>query len=346
MATIERRRQRDGTVRYRVKVRVHGTPPQTATLPNLTAARHWAVTTEATLREQRHFPAPEAARHTVKELVERYERTVLPTKSPGSVRTQTRHLAWWQAELGPQRLADVTPALLVACRDRLAEHHAPATVNGYLAALSHAFTVAVSEWQWLETSPVQRVRRLRQPAGRGRRLTDDERQRLLAACDGSSNRWLAPVVVLALSTGARKQEILGLTWDAIDLRRATVTFAHTKNRTRRTLPLTQRALHEVQQLARVRRLETRLLFPRADGRQPIDLRAAWARALQQAGLTDFRFHDLRHSAASYLAMNGASLVDIAAILGHRTLQMVQRYAHLAEGHTAAVVARMNAVLFP
>jgi integrase len=96
----------------------------------------------------------------------------------------------------------------------------------------------------------------------------------------------------------------------------------------------------------VRRLETRLLFPRADGRQPIDLRAAWARALQQAGITDFRFHDLRHSAASYLAMNGASLVDIAAILGHRTLQMVQRYAHLAEGHTAAVVARMNATIFP
>jgi integrase len=68
--------------------------------------------------------------------------------------------------------------------------------------------------------------------------------------------------------------------------------------------------------------------------------------VQQAGITDFRFHDLRHSAASYLAMNGASLVDIAAILGHRTLQMVQRYAHLAEGHTAEVVARMNAVLFP
>jgi integrase len=88
------------------------------------------------------------------------------------------------------------------------------------------------------------------------------------------------------------------------------------------------------------------LFARADGRAPIDLRAAWARALQAAAITDFRFHDLRHSAASYLAMSGASLVEIAAILGHRTLQMVQRYAHLAEGHTASVVARMNATLFP
>jgi len=346
MATIERRTQRDRTPRYRVKVRVHGTRPQTATFPTLAAARRWAYATEAAVREQRHFPPPEAARHTVTEFLARYTRTVLPRKSPGSARTQASQLAWWEAQLGRLRLTDVTPAHLVACRDRLAEDHAPATVNGYLAVLSHAFTVAVTEWQWLEASPLERVQRLREPEGRGRCLTEDERQRLLEACDASPNRWLAPVVVLALSTGARKQEILGLTWADVDLRRATVTFQHTKNRTRRTLPLTRRALEEVHQLAKVRRLDTSLLFPRADGRQPIDLRAAWARALQEAGIGDFRFHDLRHSAASYLAMSGASLVEIAAILGHRTLQMVQRYAHLAEGHTAGVVARMNAALFP
>jgi integrase len=346
MATIERRPQRDGTPRYRVKVRVHGGRPHTATFPTLAAARRWAHATEAARREQRYFPPPEAARHTVAELVERYTRTVLPRKSPGSARTQASKLAWWQAELGAQRLTDVTPALLVTCRDRLAEDRAPATVNGYLAALSHAFTVAVTEWQWLEASPLERVRRLREPLGRGRCLTEDERPRLLAACDASSNRFLAPVVVLALSTGARKQEILGLTWADVDLRRATVTFQHTKNRTRRTLPLVRRALEDVQQLAKVRRLDTPLLFPRVDGRRPIDLRYAWAQALQAAGITDFRVHDLRHSAASYLAMSGASLVEIAAILGHQTLQMVQRYAHLAEGHTAGVVARMNAALFP
>jgi len=325
---------------------VHGALPHTATLPTLAAARRWAHATEAALREQRHLPPPEATRHTVAELLARYTRTVLPRKSPGSARTQASKLAWWQAELGSLRLLDVTPARLVACRDRLAEAHAPATVNGYLAVLSHAFTVAATEWQWLEASPLERVRRLREPAGRGRCLTEDERQRLLAACEASPNRLLAPVVVLALSTGARKQELLGLTWADVDLRRVTVTFQHTKNRTRRTLPLTRRALADVQQLARVRRLDTPLLFPRADGRQPIDLRYAWAQALQAAGITDFRFHDLRHSAASYLAMSGASLVDIAAILGHQTLQMVQRYAHLAEGHTASVVARMNAALFP
>jgi len=77
----------------------------------------------------------------------------------------------------------------------------------------------------------------------------------------------------------------------------------------------------------------------------MSLRAPWLAALKKAGVADFRFHDLRHSAASYLAMNGASLAEIAEVLGHKTLQMVRRYAHLSEAHTAGVVSRMNAKIF-
>ena len=95
------------------------------------------------------------------------------------------------------------------------------------------------------------------------------------------------------------------------------------------------------QHAKVRRLDTDLVFPRADGQAPLDIRSAWETALKHANLHDFRFHDLRHSAASYLAMSGASLAEIAEVLGHKTLAMVQRYAHLSGQHTARVVARMN-----
>ncbi len=239
----------------------------------------------------------------------------------------------------------MTPAQLVVCRDQLAQTRAPATVNGYLATLRHAFTLAVTEWQWLEDSPVRRVRRLGEPRGRVRFLSEEERTHLLHACQTSHNRLLYPVVVLALATGARKMELLRLTWADVDLTRARITLHHTKNRERRVLPLAGLALEEVQKLAKVRRLDTPLLFPRADGRQPIDIRYAWAQALQEAGITDFRFHDLRHSAASYLAMSGASLAEIAEILGHKTLQMVKRYVHLSEAHTAGVVARMNAAIF-
>ena len=72
---------------------------------------------------------------------------------------------------------------------------------------------------------------------------------------------------------------------------------------------------------------------------------AWHKARKRAGIDDFRWHDLRHSAASYLAMNGASLAEIAEILGHKTLAMVKRYAHLSEAHTARVVERMNERIF-
>jgi len=345
MATISKRPGRDGTPHYQVRIRLRGGPHQTASFPTLAAARRWAQTLEGAIRTQRAFPTPEAARHTLADLLDRYQTEVLSTKHPATARKQGAHVLWWRQQLGPRLLVDVTPARLAACRDQLAHHRTPATVTGYLATVSHALTIAVTEWQWLEESPMRRVRRPRQPPGRVRYLTEEERPRLLYACQRSHNRWLYPVVLLALATGARKMEILQLTWSDVDLPRARLIIHHTKNRERRALPLTGLALEAVQQLAKVRRIDTPLLFPRADGRGPVDLRAAWTTALEAAAIADFRFHDLRHSAASYLAMTGASLMEIAAILGHKTLAMVQRYAHLSEAHTATVVARMNAAIF-
>jgi integrase len=110
-------------------------------------------------------------------------------------------------------------------------------------------------------------------------------------------------------------------------------------------PLTGKALVRMQPLAKVRRIDTPLCFPRADGLAPADIRYAWKLALQEAGIPDFRLHDLRYSCASSLAMNGASLVELAEVLGHKTLAMVQRYSHLTEPQTAGVVARMNAAMF-
>ena len=91
--------------------------------------------------------------------------------------------------------------------------------------------------------------------------------------------------------------------------------------------------------------DTGLVFPCRHGRTPVCIRKPWERALTEAGIEDFRFHDLRHSSASYLAMSGATLADIAAVLGHKTLAMVKRYAHLSDEHVGRVVARMNESIF-
>jgi integrase len=211
-----------------------------------------------------------------------------------------------------------------------------------MAALSHCFTVAVNEWQWLEDSPTRKVKKPQEPRGRVRFLSDNERDRLLRACRDSDSRDLYLAVVLALSTGARRMEILSLHWNNVDFNRRVAVLEDTKNGERRVLPLAGSALELLRERSKVRRLDTDLVFPgRTRPPKPVDLRTPFETALERAGIEDFRWHDLRHSAASYLAMNGASLPEIAEVLGHKTLQMVKRYAHLSEAHTAGVVERMN-----
>ena len=368
MATIEKRTAQGGAVSYRVKVRLKGKPSQSASFERLTDAKKWAASIESAIREGRHFTKAEAKRHTLADLIDRYTRDVLPSKREG--KKQTGQLQWWKAQLGAYTLADITPALIAECRDRLADDPqkrgvdrlSPATINRYLAALSHAFTIAVKEWGWLEDSPMRRVTKGKESRGRVRFLSDDERTTLLKECRESSNPFIYPVVVLALSTGMRQGEIMGLywreprtppagAWGVVDLEAGRIVLHATKNGERRVLPLVGHALECLKALAKVRRLDTDLLFPsnnrpRAGGPiKPIDLRKPWESAITRAGIENFHFHDLRHSAASYLAMSGASLAEIAETLGHKTLQMVKRYSHLSEAHTAGVVSRMNEAIF-
>ncbi len=353
MANIEKRTTKAGQTSYRVKVRLKGYPAQSATFERLTDARKWAQQTEAAIREGRHFKTTEAKKHTLREAIDRYLQFVMPNK-PKSERCQAGQLAWWKDNLGDYSLADSTSALIAQCRDKLSEgemsqnEHVPrsaATVNRYLAILSHVFTIAMKEWGWVEDNPLRKVTKMKEPRGRVRFLSDEERRNLLDACGKSESPFLYTAVVLALSTGARRMEVLGLRWQDIDLMRGVITLHETKNGERRILPLTGHALDLIKQHSKVRRLVSDLVFPGKNLQSSIDIRTPWKTAVKRAGITDFRFHDLRHSAASYLAMNGASLAEIAEILGHKTLQMVKRYSHLSEAHTSKVVARMNEKIF-
>jgi integrase len=128
------------------------------------------------------------------------------------------------------------------------------------------------------------------------------------------------------------------------MQRGTLVFHQTKNGERRSAPLVGHAAERMRAHAKVRRLDTDLVFP-GSNRRPLEIAKMFREASARAGIRDFHFHDLRHAAASYLAMNGATLAEIAEVLGHKTLQMVKRYAHLTEGHTRDVVERMNNRIF-
>ncbi|MCH8079874.1 MAG: site-specific integrase [Proteobacteria bacterium] len=343
MASIRNRTNNDGSTSYRVDVRLKGFPAQRASFRRITDAKKWAQQTEAAIREGRYFKTTEARKHTLAEAIDRYKDSVLPAKRDH--KKQSAQLDWWRNELGAYTLADVTPSLLGEARDTLSKGRSPATVVRYIAALSHVFTIAVNEWEWLENNPMRKVRKPKEPRGRVRILSDDERKALLEACKNSNNQYLHAIVVLALSSGMRQGEIMNLRWQDVDIEKGFIVLHETKNNERRSVPLTSYAHELLKEHSKLRRLDTDLLFPGKNPKNPVFIRAPWVEAVKEAKIENFRFHDLRHSAASYLAMNGATLAEIAEILGHKTLQMVKRYSHLTEQHTAKVVAKMNKQIF-
>tara|TARA_R110000787_G_scaffold233417_1_gene340323 strand:- start:580 stop:1722 length:1143 start_codon:yes stop_codon:yes gene_type:complete len=363
VASLIEKKNSKGEKRYQVFIRLKGYPPQVATFKRKTDALRWATQTEAAILEGRHFKSSEAKKRTFAETAERYLRDVAPARyaDPIARKAIQRHLGWWKAKLGHYVLADVTPDRIAALRDKLLvspaldslgrplkqrQAKSAATVTRYLASLSVMFTTVVNEWGWLDQNPVKKVHRPRESDGRVRFLSDSERAALLEACQRSPNHYLYTVVAIALSTGARYGEIMNLRWRDIDLDRGIARLEKTKNRERRALPLVHVALDCVRALHKQSSAEpSAFLFARSDGQAPMDIRKHWYAAVTDAGIEDFRFHDLRHSAASYLAMNGATLAEIAEVLGHKTLQMVKRYAHLSDQHTAAVVERMNRKIF-
>lgn len=344
MPNITKRKCKGG-YRYRALIRLRGHPDTTATFDRLTDAKQWAQETAAAIRAGRYIDRREAREHTLGDLIDAYIQKILPHKPKVSVQ-QGRQLGFWKKKLGGYALNHITPALIAEERDGLLVGRQGATVNRYLAALSHAFTIAVKEWGWLDTNPVRNVRRPREPRGRVRMLSADEQARLLEACRASGNPQLQTIVVLAIYTGMRQGEILGLRWEAVDLQRRRLVIHESKNGERRGLALAGPALEVMIEHGRLRRLDTDLVFPSPKTpTRPVDIRSAWDGAVRHAELKDFRFHDLRHTAASYLAMSGASLAEIAEILGHKTLAMVKRYSHITEGHSASVMERM-ASAFP
>ncbi len=349
MATIQRRTwiEQGGKQRtsYRAQVRRRGFPPVTATFERKTDADKWARDTEADMSRRRYFPQHEAERHTLADLVDRQLEAVKMDR-PHDYDRQRVILGWWKAKLGDYTLATITPELIGRHRDQLQtkEGRAPGTVNRYLSALSKAFSNAVKEWHWLPDNPLRRVNKKAEPRGIVRYLSDDERAALLDACRKSDCAPLYLIVLFALTTGMRRGELLGLRWQDIDLERRAAVLHNTKNGDRRSVPIVPEVAELLREHGRVRRLDTDLVFP-GRGDRPLDIDSAWYAALEQAKIKDFRFHDLRHTAASYLAMSGATVPELAAVLGHRTLAMVKRYAHLSDQHTGAVVERMTRKYF-
>lgn len=354
MATIEKRVTNKGTT-YRVKIRLRGYPPESATFERKTDALEWSKRTEADMKSGRYFGG--AKRHTFQNLADEYEKHA--SENLRSFAERKQHLRRWRDEFKDDLLSDITPQRIQKVREKLLKEptryttrekgdgtqdsqremgiRSGPTVNRYLATLSACLSYAIKCLGWLESNPCERVMRSKEKPGRVRFLSDEELACLLDACRPHADLYLA--VILSLTTGARQSEIMTLRWSQIDVTRQTITLhqGETKNDQARALPLVGEALALLQKRAKVRSLTDNRVFPAVKERaERRSVREVWERALATAKIDNFRWHDLRHTAASYLVMNGVTLAEVAKILGHKTMAMVLRYAHLANGHIVGI----------
>lgn len=345
MAHIEPRTTKSGKTRWRAMVRVAGFPRKIGTFDKQREARDWAQALEADMRAGRYGGDLMARKHTVGDMLTRYIDNVLESKSdrPRFIEAQRQQLTWWRDEIGDHKLVNLQPLLLSQCRDKLAGKNystrKPATVNRYFAALSHVINTAIKEWGWLHANPITKMNMPKEPTGRIRYLTPQEKPALLAACQQEKRTPLYPIVMLALSTGARKGELLGLRIENVDITRLCAVVYDTKNGEPRTLYFHADIAELLVNLPSFKRGKGLVFATRAGS--PVNIEVPWRRALRRAGINDFRFHDLRHTTASYLAMNGASPSEIGEVLGHKSYDMVKRYSHLSTTHVGGVVRSMH-----
>jgi len=344
MAHIRERSSKNGKKTYNAQIRIKGISVQSATFSRKTDAVRWAQQVEADIRRGRYFPKSKQ-RYLLKELIQKYLDEITPSKAVTTIPIEKIRLNWWIREYGAYRLMDITPELLEDSKKKLREKGNGNTgTKRYLRTLSHVFTIAV-DWGWMHENPMKKVKMPVEPKGRIRYLDEDELQRFSEACRESACSLLYPAVVLSLSSGMRKGELSGLTWNRVDLKRGHIILDKTKSGKPRGIPISGHALELLRKMSKIRRIDTRFVFPSKDGIKGFDFRRSFAAALKKANIENFHWHDLRHTCASYMVMTGASLKTVADLLGHSDISMAQRYSHLSDEFLAAEVARKDEMMF-
>jgi integrase len=334
---------------WKAVIRKSGFPATAKTFRTKRDAEDWARRAEDEMVRGVYIKRAPSERMTVAAALSRYLTEVSPYKRPKSAESDALHSKPLIQHLGKYSLAALSPEIIAKYRDdRLSGQdrkdakgrpsprpRSPHTVRLDLALLGHMFNTAIKEWGiGLTYNPVQSIRRPAPPPGRERRLNATEEVRLMAAVNAHSNPMLAWIVRIALETGMRSSEIITLHRTQIDLKRRIVQLIETKNTLPRTVPLTNAATETFQQalVNPARPIDTDLIFfgePGKDGkRRPYNFNKVWLTIKSEVGLKDFRFHDLRHEAVSRFVEGGLSDQQVAAISGHKSMQMLRRYTHL------------------
>ena len=321
MATFVARSGPGGRRVWQVKIRRNGWPMQSATFDSKGAADVWARQVEGEMDRGVFVSRAEAEGTSLADALKRYAVEV-SSKKRSALRERYTIDLWQRSALGRRSLASLRGKdIAMVVRDLEASGLGANTVRIHLALLSHLFTIARKEWGLESLSnPVALIRKPRLPEGRTRRLIEGEEQRLLAAAEIYGGE-IAHIIRWAIATAMRRSEIAAMRWEHLDKRRSVLHIPQTKNGSPRTIPLSTQALTA---LGRAEPKGAGLVW----SLRPDSITQAFERVCGASGIDGMTFHDLRHEAASRLFERGLNPMEVAAVTGHKTLQMLKRYTHL------------------
>jgi len=246
-------------------------------------------------------------------------------------------LVWLDTYLGSLSLNEITVSVIDEIRQAKLKGNSKSTVNRYLSFVRSILNRAVS-WEWLDKAP--KITMFKEPQGRTRFLTIDEVQRLLKELP----EHLQDMVIFTLSCGLRYSNVLKLEWSQVDLKAAHVWVAasNSKNGKALSIPLNAQALAVLQK--QVGKHPT-LVFTKVGKRIARANGQVWRNAVKRAGIVDFRWHDLRHTWASWAVQNGVTVFEVQHLGGWSSSRMVERYAHLSSAHLAAAASKLDAISY-
>jgi integrase len=283
------------------------------------------------------YTAP--AEDRVATVLDRYQKHQKPRLSLGSYdRTKGIIDNQLRPTFGSRRIGDLRRTDIQDYVTRRATEVSPGTVVKELNVLKHLLGLAV-EWELLPFNPAAKVKAPRVPAGRVRYLQPTELRAVLEACPA----WLRPIVGLAAFTAMRRGEILALRWLHVDMDGKRLMLPQTKNGDGRIVYLNQLAAEVIKGQWSHNVKSTDRVFPFADDCTPDNISKGFAAVCHRLRVEDFHFHDLRHTAASWLRMQGADIHTVATVLGHRDLRMAARYQHLSSEFLGAAVGRLDSI---
>lgn len=295
------------------------------------------------IRAKRHgddLPVKNRPSPLFKTVAERYIQW-LSDNQKGTVAEQNRYHNHLESPIGNAHLDEIDPVVLEKLKKNLfGSGLSPQSVKHILALVRRIVNKAIDLKLWNGTNPVQKGTLPRVSNTRLRFLSQTEAQALIQAC----NKRLRPIVITALSTGMRRGEILSLTWPQVDLEHGFIFLEKTKSGKRREIPIS--TILKVTLASLPRDPEVLWVFYNSRTKEPLkEIKRSFTSALEAAKIKDFHFHDLRHTFASHLVMNGTPLATVSRLLGHSDISMTMRYAHLAPEHQAAAVDSLMP-LFP